>query len=170
MSEAAEESPAESDSDRELLIASALHAMLQVTENTWPIHAGGPPERLLAAMHAGQAALARSRSATPPRAAAAMAVEAASATPTGAASTSADTAPSLGSALQQQRPPNNILTSFLGDLRSSACLQAEQELLAAATLHATSSGNTPPEALQFIMARMADRLEAAEKGHRSSPY
>ena len=67
MSEAAvEPTPAEAE-DRDLLMASALHNILVATETTWPLHAGGPPERLVQALQAGAQALARQRSTTPPR-------------------------------------------------------------------------------------------------------
>ena len=67
MSEAAvEPTPAEAE-DRDLLMASALHNILVATETTWPLHAGGPPDRLVQALQAGAQALARQRSTTPPR-------------------------------------------------------------------------------------------------------
>ena len=67
MSEAAVEPTAVEAEDRDLLMACALHNLLEATETTWPVHSGGPPERLVLAVQAGAQALERMRSNTPPR-------------------------------------------------------------------------------------------------------
>ena len=148
-SEAAEEGNNDSDSDREMLIAAALHAMLQVTESTWPIHAGGPPERLVAVMQAGHAALTRPRSATPPREAAAIPVEA-----------SAPTTP-----VQARLPLAGLLAS-MPDLRNPTTIQAAQDEHARCVREAEASGQTPPEAMRFILERVAQQMDQAVRAER----
>ena len=147
-SEAAEEGNNDSDSDREMLIAAALHAMLQVTESTWPIHAGGQPERLVAVMQAGHAALTRPRSATPPREAAAILVEA-----------SAPTTP-----VQARLPLAGLLAS-MPDLRHPTPIQAAQDDHARCVREAEASGQTP-EAMRFILERVAQQMDQAVRAER----
>ena len=120
-SDAAEEGNNDSDSDREMLIAAALRAMLQVIESTWPIHAGGPPERLVAAMQAGPAALTRARSATPPRGVAAEPTE----IPVPA--TMPARAPVWPAPAQPQQLPLAGLLATMPDLRSPTTIQAVQD-------------------------------------------
>ena len=56
----------DTDSEKQLLVADALQTILQATESSWPVHSGGPPEHLVAALQVGHAALTRIRSVTPP--------------------------------------------------------------------------------------------------------
>ena len=76
MSEAAAEPGTTEAEHPDVAMANALHNILAVTETTWPLSRGGPPERLIQAIQAGAQALARQRSNTPPRAAAEQPVEA----------------------------------------------------------------------------------------------
>ena len=75
ISEAAAEPGTTEAEHPDVAMANALQRMLEMTERTWPNERGAPPERLIAAMQAGAAALAKQRSNTPPRAAELRSVE-----------------------------------------------------------------------------------------------
>ena len=147
-SEAAEEGNNDSDSDREMLIAAALHAMLQVTESTWPIHAGGPPERLVAVLQAGHAALTRPLGNT-------------------AARSSCDTCGSIRAdyTSASKAAPGRLLAS-MPDLRNPTTIQAAQDEHARCVREAEAPGQTPPEAMRFILERVAQQMDQAVRAER----
>ena len=176
MSEAAEESLTESDSDRELLIAAALHAMLQATESTWPAHSGAPPEGLVKAMQDGQHAL--SRPATPPRAA-----------PPKAAPAGEKTAQDLdqelrrymetaspGTALQQKTPMANPAEAWDIETDGDTAMDASIATMLARLeeAHSTQAGDEAAKAIAketlWAFARNATKGKGkGDKGDRFEP-
>ena len=143
-----------------MLVAAALHAMLQVPESTWPIHAGGPPERLVSAIQAGHAALTRARSITPPRDAAA----APAGTPVPA--TAPAQAPVWPAPVQPQQLPLAGILATMPDLRSPTTIQAVQDDHAKCVREAEASGQPAPEETRFMSEKLAQQLNQAAAAER----